>query len=98
MSRADAIQATGDAVCTFRELQRLSREAVRHPHLPRLPASERETFDGKIPYTTGLRLFLPPHKDQRHMLSVISLGPPIKQGQTRYPFSSSSSRRTRTSL
>ena len=57
-----------------------------------------KTFDDKIPYTTGLRLFLSLHEDRRHMFSVISLDPPIKQGQTRYAFSSSSSRRTRTSL
>ncbi|XP_062542020.1 FACT complex subunit Ssrp1-like [Armigeres subalbatus] len=33
-----------------------------------------------------LRLFLLPHKDNRQMLFVISLDPPIKQGQTRYHF------------
>ncbi|MEQ2296387.1 FACT complex subunit ssrp1, partial [Ameca splendens] len=45
-----------------------------------------KTFDYKIPYTTVLRLFLLPHKDQRQMFFVISLDPPIKQGQTRYHF------------
>nr|XP_014353403.1 PREDICTED: FACT complex subunit SSRP1 [Latimeria chalumnae] len=45
-----------------------------------------KTFDYKIPYTTVLRLFVLPHKDQRQMFFVISLDPPIKQGQTRYHF------------
>ncbi|TRZ00765.1 hypothetical protein DNTS_004480 [Danionella cerebrum] len=73
LSKADVIQATGDAVCIFKELQCLTPRG-------------RLTFDYKIPYTTVLRLFLLPHKDQRQMFFVISLDPPIKQGQTRYHF------------
>lgn len=45
-----------------------------------------KTFDYKIPMSTVLRLFLLPHKDNRQMFFVISLDPPIKQGQTRYHF------------
>ncbi|KAK0174565.1 hypothetical protein PV327_010324 [Microctonus hyperodae] len=33
-----------------------------------------------------LRLFLLPHKDSRQMFFVVSLDPPIKQGQTRYHY------------
>lgn len=33
-----------------------------------------------------MRLFLLPHKDNRQMFFVVSLDPPIKQGQTRYHF------------
>lgn len=32
-----------------------------------------KTFDYKIPYTTVLRLFLLPHKDQRQMFFVVSV-------------------------
>lgn len=45
-----------------------------------------KTFDYKIPMSTVLRLFLLPHKDNRQMFFVLSLDPPIKQGQTRYPY------------
>lgn len=45
-----------------------------------------KTFDYKIPLSTVLRLFLLPHKDNRQMFFVVSLDPPIKQGQTRYHF------------
>lgn len=31
-------------------------------------------------------MFLLPHKDQRHMFLVLHINPPIRQGQTRYPF------------
>ncbi|KAM4032902.1 FACT complex subunit SSRP1 [Anomaloglossus baeobatrachus] len=87
LSKADVIQATGDAVCIFRELQCLTprgRYDIRiYPSFLHLHG---KTFDYKIPYTTVLRLFLLPHKDQRQMFFVISLDPPIKQGQTRYHF------------
>ncbi|XP_042202637.1 FACT complex subunit SSRP1-like [Callorhinchus milii] len=87
LSKADIIQATGDALCIFRELQCLTprgRYDIRiYPSFLHLHG---KTFDYKIPYTTVLRLFLLPHKDQRQMFFVISLDPPIKQGQTRYHF------------
>ncbi|XP_023727049.2 FACT complex subunit Ssrp1-like, partial [Cryptotermes secundus] len=36
--------------------------------------------------STVLRLFILPHKDSRQMFFVVSLDPPIKQGQTRYHY------------
>eukprot|EP01135_Chromosphaera_perkinsii_P000449 Nk52_evm3s96 gene=Nk52_evmTU3s96 len=45
-----------------------------------------KTYDYKIMYTSVLRLFLLPKSDQRYVYFVISLDPPIRQGQTRYPF------------
>uniref|UniRef100_A0AAZ3S9I1 FACT complex subunit SSRP1 n=1 Tax=Oncorhynchus tshawytscha TaxID=74940 RepID=A0AAZ3S9I1_ONCTS len=77
LSKTDVIQATGDAVCIFKELQCLT---------PRGSFLHGKTFDYKIPYTTALRLFLLPHKDQRQMYFWCALDPPIKQGQTRYHF------------
>uniref|UniRef100_A0A673Z4N8 FACT complex subunit SSRP1 n=1 Tax=Salmo trutta TaxID=8032 RepID=A0A673Z4N8_SALTR len=86
-SKADVIQATGDAVCVFKELQCLTPRG-RYDILiyPAFLHLHGKTFDYKIPYTTVLRLFLLPSKDQRQMFFVISLDPPIKQGQTRYHF------------
>jgi len=66
------IQATGDAICIFRELQCLTprgRYDIRiYPTFLHLLG---KTFDYKIPYTTVLRLFLLPHKDQRQMFFVV---------------------------
>ncbi|XGW15984.1 hypothetical protein V3C99_001443 [Haemonchus contortus] len=45
-----------------------------------------KTYDYKIPIKTIMRLFLVPHKDGRHVYFVISLNPPIRQGQTRYHY------------
>lgn len=87
LSQADIIQATGDALCIFRELQCLTPRGRYDIRIyPTFLHLHGKTFDYKIPYTTVLRLFLLPHKDQRQMFFVISLDPPIKQGQTRYHF------------
>lgn len=45
-----------------------------------------KTYDYKIPMSTVLRLFLLPHRDNRQMFFILSLDPPIKQGQTRYHY------------
>uniref|UniRef100_A0A8C9TJK3 FACT complex subunit SSRP1 n=1 Tax=Scleropages formosus TaxID=113540 RepID=A0A8C9TJK3_SCLFO len=87
LSKADVIQATGDALCIFKELQCLTPRGRYDIRIyPTFLHLHGKTFDYKIPYTTVLRLFLLPHKDQRQMFFVISLDPPIKQGQTRYHF------------
>jgi structure-specific recognition protein 1 len=45
-----------------------------------------KSYDYKVPFNTISRMFLLPHKDQRHIFFVLSIHPPIRQGQTRYPF------------
>ncbi|XP_019616304.1 PREDICTED: FACT complex subunit SSRP1-like [Branchiostoma belcheri] len=87
MDKADIIQATGDAICIFKELQCLTPRGRYDVRIyPTFLHLHGKTFDYKLPYTTVLRLFLLPHKDQRQMFFVVSLDPPIKQGQTRYHF------------
>ncbi|XP_076453034.1 FACT complex subunit SSRP1-like isoform X2 [Babylonia areolata] len=87
MDCADIIQATGDAIVTLSEIQCLTPRGRYDIKLyPSFLQLHGKTFDYKIPYTTILRLFLLPHKDGRQMFFVVSLDPPIKQGQTRYHF------------
>jgi len=87
MAKADVIQATGDAITTFTEIQCLTpRGRYDIKIFPSFLQLHGKTFDYKIPYDTILRLFLLPHRDNRQMFFVISLDPPIKQGQTRYHF------------
>ncbi|KAF1760791.1 hypothetical protein GCK72_009041 [Caenorhabditis remanei] len=45
-----------------------------------------KTYDYKIPIKSINRLFLVPHKDGRSVFFVLSLNPPIRQGQTRYSY------------
>lgn len=87
LEKADIIQATGDALAVFTEVQCLTpRGRYDFKMYGTFLQLHGKTFDYKIPYTTVLRLFLLPHKDGRQMFFVISLDPPIKQGQTRYHF------------
>ncbi|XP_031557344.1 FACT complex subunit SSRP1-like isoform X2 [Actinia tenebrosa] len=87
ISKADIIQITGDAIVTIPDVACLTpRGRYTMKVFPTFLQLHGKTYDYKIPYTTILRLFLLPHKDQRFMFFVISMDPPIKQGQTRYPF------------
>lgn len=87
MAKADIIQATGDAIVTFSELHCLTPRGRYDIKLfPSFIQLHGKTFDYKIPLTTVLRLFRLPQKDGRQVYFVMSLDPPIKQGQTRYHF------------
>ena len=85
--KASIIQAIGESIATFSELQCLTpRGRYDIKIFPSFIQLHGKTFDYKIPLTTILRLFRLPHKDQRQVFFVLSLDPPIKQGQTRYQF------------
>jgi structure-specific recognition protein 1 len=45
-----------------------------------------KTYDYKIPYMNVKRMFMLPRPDDVHSLFAIGLDPPIRQGQTRYPW------------
>ncbi|KAH8038796.1 hypothetical protein HPB51_003280 [Rhipicephalus microplus] len=75
-SDTDPIQAFRNNVLSKASIIQATGDAMLHG----------KTFDYKIPLTAVLRLFLLPHKDNRQVFFVLSLDPPIKQGQTRYHF------------
>ncbi|KAI7865850.1 hypothetical protein BDF14DRAFT_1820248 [Spinellus fusiger] len=45
-----------------------------------------KTYDYKIQYSSIIKLFLLLKPDEVHVLFVIGLDPPLRQGQTKYPF------------
>lgn len=45
-----------------------------------------KTYDYKIQYENVKKFFLLPKPDEIHHLIVIGLEPPLRQGQTKYPF------------
>jgi structure-specific recognition protein 1 len=45
-----------------------------------------KTYDYKILYSSIVKLFLLPKVDDIHVQFVVNLEPPIRQGQTRYPY------------
>lgn len=87
LSRASVIKVTGSSIATFTELQCLTPRGRYDIKLfPTFIQLHGKTFDYKIPVSTVLRLFQLPHKDGRQAFFVLSLDPPIVQGQTRYQF------------
>ncbi|GMM50074.1 FACT complex subunit [Starmerella bacillaris] len=45
-----------------------------------------KTYDYMVPYTSIKRIFALPRLDELHDVLVLQLEPPLRQGQTRYPF------------
>lgn len=45
-----------------------------------------KTYDYKIPYDNIKKFMVLPKPDDLHFLITIGLDPPLRQGQTRYPF------------
>lgn len=87
LNRASVIKVTGKSVATFTELQCLTpRGRYDIKIFPSFIQLHGKTFDYKIPVSSVLRLFQLPHKDGRQAFFILSLDPPIVQGQTRYQF------------
>lgn len=45
-----------------------------------------KTYDYKIQYSAIINMFLLPRSDEQNVIFVVGLDPPLRQGQTRYPF------------
>src|SRR5216110_191940 len=45
-----------------------------------------KTYDYKIQYQSIKKFFILPKNDETHTLITLGLDPPLRQGQTRYPF------------
>lgn len=88
LSKADVISASdADAICTLTELNCVTpRGRYDVKFFTDFVDLHGKTFDYKISYEHIQRLFLLPHKDGRQMYFVIAIDPPMKQGNTRYPF------------
>ena len=54
-----------------------------HPGFFRLRG---KSHDYKVNYTSIFKMFLLPKPDDTHYSFIIGLDPPLRQGQTRYPF------------
>ncbi|KAJ1674326.1 FACT complex subunit [Spiromyces aspiralis] len=85
--KADVGSVTGDSIVMFQEVLCLTprgRYSIdMYPNFLRLRG---KTYDYKILYENVARMILVSKPDELHMIFVIGLNPPIRQGQTRYPF------------
>lgn len=85
--KADIGEVAGDTYATFLDILFLTPrgryDIDMYEHSFRLRG---KTYDYKIAYENIKRFFLLPKPDDVHHLIVIGLDPPLRQGQTKYPF------------
>ncbi|KAI9595568.1 structure-specific recognition protein-domain-containing protein [Syncephalis fuscata] len=86
-TKAELGQVAGEYVVRFHDVFSLSpRARFEVEFFPTFLRMRGKTYDYKILYDTITRMFLVPRPDDIHVYFVIGIDPPIRQGQTRYPF------------
>jgi structure-specific recognition protein 1 len=87
MSKAEIGDVAGDTFATFQEILHLTPRGRFDIDLYENSFRLRgKTYDYKISYEHAKRFFILPKPDDMHQLLCIGLDPPLRQGQTRYPF------------
>ncbi|CAG8474080.1 6852_t:CDS:10 [Ambispora gerdemannii] len=85
--KADLGQVSGEGIILFSDILLLTpRGRYDIDMFPTFLRLRGKTYDYKIQYTSVIKLFLLPKLDDVHVMFVIGLDPPLRQGQTRYPF------------
>ncbi|KAJ1502589.1 FACT complex subunit [Coelomomyces lativittatus] len=86
-SKADLGIEKGDNVVSLKELPFLTPRGRYDVDMLKDSLRLRgKSYDYKITYAQITMLFLLPKPDDFHFLFVLGLDPPLRQGQTRYPF------------
>lgn len=85
-SRADTSAFAGESICTFLDMPVIVPRGRYDVDLfPNHVKLHGKSVDFKILYSSISRLFLLPKPDGQHVAFVVSLDPPIRQGNTMYP-------------
>lgn len=85
--KADIGQVAGEAIVSFADVLFLTPRG--RYDIDMYPTSLRlrgKTYDYKIQYKQIERIFSLPKPDDVHHLIVLQIDPPLRQGQTKYPF------------
>ncbi|EMC94859.1 hypothetical protein BAUCODRAFT_565015 [Baudoinia panamericana UAMH 10762] len=87
MDKAEIGEVAGDTFATFLDILHLTPRGRFDIDLYEKSFRLRgKTYDYKISYDNAKRFFVLPKPDDVHSLLCIGLDPPLRQGQTRYPF------------
>ncbi|KAJ6016933.1 FACT complex subunit pob3 [Penicillium sp. IBT 35674x] len=87
MDKAEIGDVAGDTFATFLDVLHLTPRGRFDIDMYESSFRLRgKTYDYKIQYTAIKKFFLLPKNDDTHTLIVLGLDPPLRQGQTRYPF------------
>ncbi|KAI0480505.1 hypothetical protein GGR56DRAFT_626361 [Xylariaceae sp. FL0804] len=87
IDKAQIGEVAGDAIATFLEVLHLTPRG--RFDIDMYEASFRlrgKTYDYKIQYEAIKKFMVLPKPDELHFMLCIGLDPPLRQGQTRYPF------------
>ncbi|CAN6617735.1 FACT complex subunit Pob3p [Trichomonascus vanleenenianus] len=85
--RADIGQVAGEAIVSFSDILFLTPRGRYDVDMYDQSLRLRgKTYDYKIQYQNIKRLFSLPKPDGLHHMLIMQLDPPLRQGQTRYPF------------
>ncbi|ORY79403.1 hypothetical protein BCR37DRAFT_381540 [Protomyces lactucae-debilis] len=85
--RADVGETAGDAIASFSDVVCIVPRG--RYEIDMFASSLRlrgKTYDYKVQYSAIVNLFLLPKNDEANVLFIVGLDPPLRQGQTRYPF------------
>lgn len=87
MDKADIGEVAGATFATFQDILHLTPrgrfDIDMYENSFRLRG---KTYDYKIQYQSIKKFFILPKNDEVHTLITLGLDPPLRQGQTRYPF------------
>ncbi|EAW11946.1 FACT complex subunit POB3 [Aspergillus clavatus NRRL 1] len=87
MDKAEIGDVAGDTFATFLDVLHLTPRGRFDIDMYESSFRLRgKTYDYKIQYASIKKFFLLPKNDELHTLIVLGLDPPLRQGQTRYPF------------
>jgi len=87
MDKAEIGEVAGDTYATFLDILHLTPRGRFDIDLYEKSFRLRgKTYDYKVSYDSAKRFFILPKPDDMHQLLCIGLDPPLRQGQTRYPF------------
>nr|POE72720.1 fact complex subunit pob3 [Quercus suber] len=87
MDKAEIGEVAGDTYATFLDVLHLTPRGRFDIDMYEKSFRLRgKTYDYKISFDHAKRFFLLPKPDDLHQLLCVGLDPPLRQGQTRYPF------------
>ncbi|KAF1951689.1 SSrecog-domain-containing protein [Byssothecium circinans] len=87
MEKADIGEVAGDTYATFQEVLHLTPRGRFDIDMYESSFRLRgKTYDYKIQFDAVKKFMVLPKPDDQHTLIVVGLDPPLRQGQTRYPF------------
>eukprot|EP00127_Corallochytrium_limacisporum_P005445 Clim_evm14s205 gene=Clim_evmTU14s205 len=85
--RANIQEVVGELVTTFDNVQSIvPRGRFEIGVHPTFASVKSKSYDYKIVFENLQRMFVLPNPDMVHMFYMLHVDPPVRQGQTRYPY------------